>query len=72
MVHVSPEVWLHIASFIPTESLRDLISVNTVFFDLAMDERYRDVEINFTSDETRFLDRLRCVESVYWTVGVPI
>ena len=62
MVDIPSDVWLYIAQFIPAIVLRDMISVNSVFFDLAMDERYREVSINFTSNETRMLSRLRFVE----------
>ncbi|KAF9457813.1 hypothetical protein BDZ94DRAFT_1325960 [Collybia nuda] len=37
------DIWQHIAQFIPHEILWTLYSVNSAFFDLAMEERYRDV-----------------------------
>jgi len=61
---IPPEIWLHIAQFIPGISLRDMISVNSVFFDLAMNERYSEVSINFTFNEKKLLDRLRFVETL--------
>ena len=37
------EVWQRVASFIPQHFLRDLYSINPVFLQLALDERYREV-----------------------------
>jgi len=42
---VPPEIWLHIARFIPDKCLRDMLAVNRVFFHLAMDVRYKDILI---------------------------
>lgn len=38
-----PEVWLHVAQFIPDNAIRTLMGVNRLFFNLAMDARYRKI-----------------------------
>ncbi|KAF9478306.1 hypothetical protein BDN70DRAFT_789897, partial [Pholiota conissans] len=43
MIDLPPEIWIHIASYLPHETLRDLYSVNSVFFDAAMDLRWGEV-----------------------------
>jgi hypothetical protein len=63
MVDIPADIWLHIATFIPTNVLRDLISVNSILFDIGMNARYREVSINFRSDEMKMLSRIRHVEN---------
>jgi hypothetical protein len=57
------DIWLLIAEFIPESTLRKLYAVNRVFFDIAMDLRYRKLEVsplifNRHSDCERALDKL--------------
>ncbi|KAG6916885.1 hypothetical protein DXG01_004794 [Tephrocybe rancida] len=42
MPHIPSEVWLSIAKFIPQKTLRNLYSLNSLFLDLALNERYTD------------------------------
>lgn len=45
MVDIPPEIWLNIAKYIPPRDLLNLISVNSVLLDIAMDERYKRVNL---------------------------
>ncbi|KAF8808679.1 hypothetical protein BYT27DRAFT_7188646 [Phlegmacium glaucopus] len=45
MANIPPEIWFHIAKFVPNQDLRDLLGVNSIFFDISMDIRYRQVLI---------------------------
>ncbi|KAF5379535.1 hypothetical protein D9615_006542 [Tricholomella constricta] len=47
MVDLPHEIWLHIAHFIPASVLEGLISVNSTFYDIAMDCRYRQISFAF-------------------------
>ena len=73
MADVPPEIWLHVAKFIPKEDLRDLFGVNSIFFNIAMDIRYREILISTTTvhDIMEFkletLKRLRCVPLYFVT-----
>ena len=40
-----PELWLMIAQFIPSSVLRNLYSVDPVFLDLALNDRYSDITV---------------------------
>jgi len=42
---IPPEIWLRTAQFIPSSILRNLYSVNPVFLDLALNERYSDITL---------------------------
>jgi len=56
------DVWLHIASFIPIEQLRTMYGVDRTFFNLAMDIRYKEVDLHRNRNEKvilRTLCRLR-------------
>ena len=70
MDNIPPEIWLHVAKFIPKEDLRDLLGVNGIFFNIAMDVRYRETVISTITmqDIMKFrletLKRLRCVSFV--------
>jgi len=60
MPNLPHDVWLHIAHFIPPSALPDLISLNSTFFDLAMDCRYRQMTFAYLSDKMlRNLTRLK-------------
>ena len=57
-----PPVWLAIAQFIPALHLKDMLSVNRVFFDLAMDYRYRQISLTYLTEHMLWtLLRLRCL-----------
>lgn len=63
MANIPPEIWFHIAKFIPNKDLRDLLGVNSVFFNIAMDIRYRDIMISTrtTDQDIKTLKRIRCM-----------
>ncbi|KIJ08757.1 hypothetical protein PAXINDRAFT_18117 [Paxillus involutus ATCC 200175] len=42
---IPPEIWLMTAQFIPPSILRNLYSVNPVFLDLALNDRYSDIQL---------------------------
>ncbi|KAF8157059.1 hypothetical protein B0H34DRAFT_859645 [Crassisporium funariophilum] len=52
MPAVHYDVWCLIASFIPTDMLVKLCSINLAFFDMAMTERYREINIYHLDDES--------------------
>ncbi|KAG6832767.1 hypothetical protein H0H87_000420 [Tephrocybe sp. NHM501043] len=47
MYHLPHEIWLNVAQFIPASVLERLISVNSTFYDIAMDCRYRQMSFAF-------------------------
>ena len=61
MTNIPPEIWFHIAKFIPNEDLRDLLGVNSVFFNIAMDIRYRELVVGTTDKDIKTLKRIRCM-----------
>ncbi|KAK2467374.1 hypothetical protein APHAL10511_000609 [Amanita phalloides] len=53
-------VWTAIAQFIPALCLKDMISVNSFFFNLAMDYRYRQISFTYLNERMLWtLVRLR-------------
>ncbi|THV06248.1 hypothetical protein K435DRAFT_773433 [Dendrothele bispora CBS 962.96] len=59
MVEVPEDIWHCVAQFIPKHVLRDLYGVNRTFFDLAMNERYREIScFQFDDRMKRLLERL--------------
>ena len=61
-IHIPAEVWLHIAEFIPDDTLRDMLGVNKLFFNLALDARYKVVSLKSIRLSTmKRLSRLRWV-----------
>ena len=62
MANIPPEIWFHVAKFIPKEDLRDLFGVNSIFFNIAMDIRYREIMISTTTIMKigTLIKRLRC------------
>ena len=74
MANIPPEIWLHVAKFIPKEDLRDLLGVNSIFFNIAMDIRYREIVISTTTMHDimkieTLIKRSRCV-SLYFATGI--
>ena len=54
------DVWLHIAQFIPAKDIPGLISLNSAFFNIAMDSRYRQVSFAYLDNKMlRNLTRLK-------------
>ncbi|KAG6902356.1 hypothetical protein C0995_001153 [Termitomyces sp. Mi166 len=45
--HLPHEIWTHVAQFVPASVLEGLISVNSAFYDIAMDCRYRQMSFAF-------------------------
>ena len=60
MANIPPEIWCHIAKFILKEDLRDLFGVNKVFFNIAMNIRYREIDISTrTTDQDIMIKTLK-------------
>ena len=51
------EIWLQIAHFIPRDKRFKLLNFHRAFFDIVMDDTYRDVRIYHELDE----GTLRCL-----------
>jgi hypothetical protein len=56
MIGLPVEIWLQIASYVDKEDNDKLINVNIVFFNIMMDNRYREVYIGF-ADTNYFMGR---------------
>jgi len=58
---IPPEIWLRTAWFIPSSIRRNLYSVNPVFLDLALNDRYSDINlaICWTAATTKLLKHLK-------------
>ena len=62
MVDIPMDILLYIVQFIPETSLQNMLEVNSVFFNIAMDNRYKEVSITDLSPQTRkILARLMLV-----------
>lgn len=63
MPELSYDIWLNISRYIYKDQLKELYSVNRALFEIAMDERYREVSFLCLSekDTQRNLARLRYV-----------
>ncbi|KAF8647188.1 hypothetical protein AX16_006860 [Volvariella volvacea WC 439] len=58
--HIPHDIWALIAQFIPALCLRDLLTVNSTFFHIAMDCRYRQISFAYLDNRTlKSLSRLR-------------
>jgi hypothetical protein len=56
------EIWLQIVEFLPSDFVRTLLTVNSSLFEIATDERYREVRVTTLDEQTLWLlFRLRCV-----------
>ncbi|KAF9563585.1 hypothetical protein CPC08DRAFT_632652 [Agrocybe pediades] len=54
------EIWLHIAHFLPALVIQDLMALNSTFFDIAMDYRYRQMSFAYLDNRMlRSLSRLK-------------
>ncbi|KAG7089518.1 hypothetical protein E1B28_011194 [Marasmius oreades] len=59
MIYLPVELWLQIVGFIPPTDLLKLHSVNSFFFNIAMDVRYRRVDLQTLNHSTaKYLSRL--------------
>jgi hypothetical protein len=67
MADIPPEIWALIAQYLPEKDVIRLMSVNRLFFTLAMDERYKVFSVNKV-DRTlvRTLEVLRYVRYRSW------
>ncbi|KAF9482724.1 hypothetical protein BDN70DRAFT_403216 [Pholiota conissans] len=50
-----PEIWRHILQFVPPSTLNDLFLVNSVFYDVCLDAKYREVAF---SDRVDNIERM--------------
>jgi len=59
---IPPELWMRTAQFIPSSVLRNLYSVNSVFLDLALNDKYNAIDlsaIRWTATTTKLLRHLK-------------
>ncbi|KAJ3983877.1 hypothetical protein F5890DRAFT_1554598 [Lentinula detonsa] len=53
------EIWLYIATFIPEATLRELLGVNLLFYNISLDMRYKSITLQrFSSRTMKLLKRL--------------
>ncbi|KAF8954907.1 hypothetical protein BDZ97DRAFT_1862427 [Flammula alnicola] len=63
MVDLPPEIWCHIIRYLSLATLQGLYEVNRIFFDLAMDEKYRVITFDRVDNcLMRMLHSLRNVD----------
>ena len=41
MVDIPYDVWKHITDFLPSDDVKNLLTINHALFNIAMDERYK-------------------------------
>ncbi|KIK62978.1 hypothetical protein GYMLUDRAFT_41280 [Collybiopsis luxurians FD-317 M1] len=59
MQELPPEIWIYITKFIPDDTLRKLLPVNVFFYNIAMDMRYKALELQkFNNRTMKLLNRL--------------
>ena len=56
------EIWLHVLQFLNPETIRQLRFVNTLFYNLSLDEHHRITQIGYSSNPGNYA-LLRCVNS---------
>ena len=63
MASLPPEIWLNVALFVRDNELRHLLGINRLFFDIAMDLRWKEVVLmtRNTSEAMHILTRLSSV-----------
>ncbi|KAJ3497710.1 hypothetical protein NLJ89_g10313 [Agrocybe chaxingu] len=60
MPDLPPEIWCTVALYLPNDALKELYAVNRAFFDLAMNERYREVSFRKINESVmRQIEALR-------------
>ena len=58
------EIWRHIAHFMSNDDLQPFLSLNSVFFDIVMDSRYRQMTFAYIDKRmVRNLNRLMFVSA---------
>ena len=61
------ELWQCIAQSLPSHELSSMFTVNSTFFRLAMDERYKDLSLyQLEGDMVNYLMHLRSVFIPFW------
>jgi hypothetical protein len=64
MASLPHDVWLNIAQFTPVSTILNLLSLNSTFFNLAMDYRYRQMSFAYLDNRmVRNVVRLKYVAS---------
>ncbi|ESK93631.1 hypothetical protein Moror_1529 [Moniliophthora roreri MCA 2997] len=59
-MNLPKDIWVHIASYVSPLQLEDLYSVNSAFFNIAMDQRYQQISFTYlTRKMVRTLERLK-------------
>jgi hypothetical protein len=59
MVGIPPEIWLNVALFVRDDELCHLLGINSLFFDIAMNLRWKEVLMTRnTSEAMHVLTRL--------------
>ncbi|KAJ7581557.1 hypothetical protein C8J56DRAFT_960357 [Mycena floridula] len=48
MIDIPAELWIKIASFLPSDSLKNIYALNSLFLDLSLTERYRILDLDST------------------------
>lgn len=63
MVRIPPEIWLNVALFVRDDELCHLLGINSLFFDIAMNLRWKEVVLmtRNTSEAMHILTRLSSV-----------
>jgi len=58
---IPPELWMRMAQFIPSSILQNLYSVNSVFLDLTLNDKYNaiDLSVHWTAMTTKLLRHLK-------------
>ncbi|KAG7451220.1 uncharacterized protein BT62DRAFT_1000467 [Guyanagaster necrorhizus] len=56
MVELPPELWLYLAEFIPDSELRNLLDVSRIFYEIALNVRYKEIAIEGIDSRTVALD----------------
>ena len=71
--HIPYDVWEHIASFLPERRVMKLYTVNSALFHIAMNARYKHVELSaFDERKMRLLRRLQYVPDLLQATFVLI
>jgi len=61
---IPDDIWSYVAQFLPPKTLRNMLTVNRVFFEMAMDVRYREVDfLHVDGNSIKMLCRLKYIEN---------
>lgn len=58
MTELPPDIWYHIASFIPPQELVKLAGVNRVLFELALGKQWNSIKFSTGAIRLKELERL--------------